>query len=132
MKKTTIALAALAFSSAVLAGGPDPMVAPAAQDTLYLGFHADITQAFYQGNDYNPYNIFYNYSTPMGFHQGGFQLGMLFGAVRTELSVDYGTYGDSDLLQSYLSAYVKGAYDLSLGHGVAVYPVAGIVLAHAF
>ena len=31
-----------------------------------------------------------------------------------------------------MSAFVKGAYDLKLGHGLAVYPVAGIGLVHTF
>ena len=33
---------------------------------------------------------------------------------------------------STLDTFVKGAYDLQLGHGVATYPVAGIGLTYYF
>ena len=127
MKKTTIALAALAFSGAVLAGGPDPMVAPApaAQDTMYLGFHADMSQNWYTATAGES-------SSAMTFNQGGFQFGMLFGAIRAEVSADLGTTAYSTASNTDLSAFVKGAYDLKLGHGLAVYPVAGIGLVHTF
>ena len=124
MKKTTIALAALAFSGAVLAGGPDPMVAPApaAQDNMYIGFHFDMQHVFLDGDNQS------GSISAMQFAQGGFQAGMLFGAVRAEVSADY-----SDLFTAgMLSGFLKGAYDLSLGDGVTVYPVAGIGFAHLF
>ncbi len=128
MKKTIIALAALAFSGAVLAGGPDPMAAPAApQDSMYLGFHADMTSNFASDNDNT-------LSDNMAFRQGGFQVGMMFGAIRAEVLADYGSanvFGDTGA-QSYLSVFLKGAYDLQLGHGLSVYPVAGIGLVHNF
>ena len=134
MKKTIISLAAIAFSGAVLAGGPTPMATPAApQDSMYFGFHADMTSNFDYvtvGNDSG------TFSSPMAFNQGGFQVGMLFGAIRTELSVDYSSSnvvtGNGIFINPTLGAFVKAAYDLQLGHGVSIYPVAGIGFTHFF
>ena len=126
MKKTIIALAALAFSGAILAGGPSPMAAPAApQDNLYLGFHIDMTSDFYQADA----NNWGKASTPLAFNQAGFQVGMLFGAIRAEVSIDYSNRAAN---RAGLSAFLKGAYDLALGHGLTVYPVAGIGFIHSF
>ena len=128
MKKTIIALAALAFSGCVLAGGPTPMAAPAApQDNMYLGFHADMTSFFYEAVDSQGASA--NMSTAMAFNQAGFQVGMLFGAIRTELSISFNNTANNT---ANLGAFVKGAYDLQLGHGLSVYPVAGIGLVHFF
>ena len=125
MKKTIIALAALAFSGAVLAGGPDPMAAPAApQDNMYLGFNIAMTSTFSTeratGN---------SRSYEMTFDAGGFQVGMMFGAIRAEVAADYSRDANTG---AALSAFVKGAYDIQLGHGLSVYPVAGIGLVHSF
>ena len=105
MKKITVILSALAFCGSALAGklGPASMTNsyPAAQDRFYLGLHADLTQRLQQRRlDNTPYE---NTPGQMGFKQGGFQVGMLFGAVRAELSLDYGTYGTDIVLQSYFS-----------------------------
>ena len=134
MKKTIIALAALAFSGAVLAGGPDPMAAPAApQDNMYLGFNVAMTSDFATGKDSGS-STDYTVSSPMAFNSGGFQVGMMFGAIRAEIAADYSNGGaDDDIPNSAnLSVFVKGAYDLQLGHGLSVYPVAGIGLIHTF
>ena len=139
MKKTIIALAAIAFSGAVLAGGPDPMAAPAApQDNLYFGFHVDMTSSFYERNDQNPNNAnsftWLKTSTPMAFNQAGFQTGMLFGAFRAEISISYNNTLDPDFNvgDPVLLVFLKGAYDLQLGHGLSVYPVAGIGFDYQF
>ena len=127
MKKTIIALAALAFSGAILAGGPDPMAAPAApQDNMYLGFHIDMTSTFETNSSSQ------KTSDAFGFNQAGFQVGMLFGAIRAEVSLDYSDATDSAGNNAELGAFLKGAYDLALGHGLTVYPVAGIGFIHEF
>ena len=131
MKKTIFALAAIAFSGAVLAGGVSPMAAPAAQDSMYYGFHADMTSSF---DNITVNRVIGSANAPMRFNQGGFQVGMLFGAIRAELSVDYNSQvlAGAANATSTLDAFVKGAYDLQLGHGVAIYPVAGIGLTYYF
>ncbi len=125
MKKTVIALAAIAFSGAVLAGGPDHMAAPAApQDNMYLGFNIAMTSSF------NKDRANTTQSGEMAFDSAGFQVGMMFGSVRAEVAADY--TNDSTWVEASLSAFLKGAYDLQLGHGLSVYPVAGIGLVHIF
>ena len=131
MKKTTIALAALAFSGAVLAGGPDPMVAPApaAQDNMYLGFHASMTSDFSKAVGSNTYT-----AGAMRFNEGGFQVGMMFGAIRAEVDAGFSVplASTGTTLSPHLGVMIRGAYDLQLGHGLAVYPLAGIGLVHFF
>ncbi len=72
----------------------------------------------------------------MGFDEGGFQVGMLFGDFRTELGAVFGTSSGTVMGVSgsltHLAILVKAAYDFQVAPGLSMYPIIGFGLAHTF
>ena len=96
----------------------------------YVGFHADMTSAFWQQKSTRGGSPWVNANSPMAFNQGGFQFGTLLGSFRAEASVDFSA--PQSQFPFLLSLFVKGSYDVNLGQGVSMFPVVGIGLVHSF
>ena len=137
MNKITATLMAFTLSSAVTAGGHDTNTSnlPSAEAqptyTLYFGLHADMTQDFWQQKNLSA-ATYLKATSAMHNPQGGFQTGIQFNAVRAEVAMNYGTYRQFGGPVPHFDAFLKTAYDLTIGHGLQLYPVAGIGLLHTF